>query len=87
MENENGSEPAGGLASSLECVFGSVCVSWGVAGTYHALVGFFTRVDPHVDQKLVAGVKRLVAADAPSPETGEVLSFALVNMHLFDVPH
>ena len=64
-----------------------MCLSWGVVGTYHALVGFLPRVDPHVDEELVAGVKRLVAADAAGPEAGEVLSFALVNVHLFDVPH
>lgn len=55
--------------------------------TYHTLVGLLSRVDSHMDEQLVAGVEWLVATDASSPEASEVLTFPLVDMHLFDVPH
>lgn len=55
--------------------------------THHALVRFLSRVDSHVNEQLVAGVEGLVAANAASPETGEVLTFALVNVDLLNVPH
>lgn len=56
-------------------------------GTHHTLVRLLSRVDSHVDEEFVAGVEGLVAADAAGPEAGEVLPFALVNVHLLDVPH
>ena len=40
-----------------------------------------------MDQQLVASVEGLVAPHTASPETGKLLSFALVDMHLLDVPH
>lgn len=55
--------------------------------THHTLVGFLSRVDPHVDEQLVAGVEGLVAADAAGPEAGEVLTFALVDVDFLYVPH
>lgn len=55
--------------------------------THHTLVRFFSGVDPHVNEQLVAGVEGLVAANAASPETGEVLTFALVDVDLLNVPH
>lgn len=55
--------------------------------THHTLVRLLSRVDSHVNEQLVAGVKRLVTADAAGPEAGEVLSFALVDVDLLDVPH
>lgn len=55
--------------------------------THHALVWFLSRVDSHVDEQLVAGIEGLVATDAARPEAGEVLTFALVNVDLLDVPH
>lgn len=56
-------------------------------GTHHTLVGLLTRVHPHVDEQLVAGIEGLVAAHAACPEAGEVLALALVNVALLDVPH
>lgn len=56
-------------------------------GTHHTLVRLLSRVDSHVDEEFVAGVEGLVAADAAGPEAGEVLPFALVDVHLLDVPH
>lgn len=64
---------------------GGLVLGW--VGTHHTLVGLLSRVDPHVDEQLVSGVEGLVAADAAGPEAGEVLSFALVDVHLLDVPH
>lgn len=55
--------------------------------THHALIRFLSRVNSHVDEQLVAGVERLVAANAASPETREVLAFALVDVNLLNVPH
>lgn len=55
--------------------------------THHALVGFLSGVDSHVNEQLVAGVEGLVAANAASPETGEVLTFALVDVDFLNVPH
>ena len=55
--------------------------------TYHALVGFLPRVYPHVDEKLVAGIERLVTSHAARPETGKLLPFPLVYVRLLDVPH
>ena len=56
-------------------------------GTHHAFVGLLTRVHPHVDEQLVAGVEGLVATHAACPEAGEVLALALVYVALLDVPH
>ncbi len=53
--------------------------------THRALVGFLPGVDPHVDQELVACVERLVFARTPSPEAGEVLALALVDVDLLKV--
>lgn len=55
--------------------------------THHTLVRFLSGVDSHVNEQLVAGVEGLVAANAASPETGEVLTFALVDVDLLNVPH
>lgn len=55
--------------------------------THHAFIGFFSRVDPHVDEQLVASVEGFVASHAAGPETGKLFAFALVDVHLLDVPH
>ncbi len=55
--------------------------------THHAFIGFFSRMDPHVDEQLVAGVEGFVASHAAGPETAELFPFALVDVHLLDVPH
>lgn len=55
--------------------------------THHTLVRFLSGVDSHVNEQLVAGVEGLIAANAASPETGEVLTFALVDVDLLNVPH
>lgn len=55
--------------------------------THHTLVRFLSGVHSHVNEQLVASVEGLVAPNAASPETGEVLTFALVNVDLFNVPH
>lgn len=55
--------------------------------THRALVGLLSGVDSHVDQQFVAGVERLVPPRTPCPEAGEVFPFALVYVHLLDVPH
>ena len=44
-------------------------------------------MDPHVDEQLVASVEGLVPSDAAGPETCKLFPFALVDVHLFDVPH
>lgn len=56
-------------------------------GTHHAFVGLLSRVDPHVDEKLVAGVEGLVTPHTTGPEAGEVFALALVDVALLDVPH
>lgn len=55
--------------------------------THHTLVRLLSGVDSHVNEQLVAGIEGLVAANAAGPETGEVLSFALVNVDLLNMPH
>ena len=44
-------------------------------------------MDPHVDEQLVASVEGFVASHAASPETGKLLPFALIDVHLLNVPH
>jgi len=55
--------------------------------THHTLVGFLSGVDPHVNEQFVAGVEGFVATNAAGPETGEVLTFALVDVDFLNVPH
>lgn len=55
--------------------------------THHTLVGFLSRMDPHVNEQLVACIEGLVAPNTASPETGEVLTFALVDVDLFNMSH
>lgn len=40
-----------------------------------------------MNQQLVTGIEGLVAANAAGPETGKVLSFALVNVDFLNVPN
>lgn len=40
-----------------------------------------------MDEQLVASVERFVASHAASPETGKLFPFALIDVHLLDVPH
>lgn len=61
--------------------------SYRIMMTHHTLVRFLSGVDSHVNKQLVAGVEGLIAANAASPETGEVLTFALVDVDLLNVPH
>lgn len=56
-----------------------------VAPFKHALVRFFSRMNPHVNQQFVTGIEGFIAADAACPKASEVLSFPLVNVRLFYV--
>ena len=55
--------------------------------THHAFVGFFSRMNPHVDEELVASVEGFVAPHTAGPETRKLLPFTLVDVNLLDVPH
>lgn len=54
--------------------------------TYHTLVGFLSRVDPHVNEQFVAGIEGFVAANAAGPETSKVFAFPLIDVHFLNVP-
>lgn len=55
--------------------------------TYHAFVRFLSRVNPHVDEQLVAGIEGFVATDTSGPKAGEVLTLSLVDVDLLDMPN
>lgn len=80
----HGSLPSSGCRDGLPMV---PCPGGPWPHTHHALVGLLTRVYPHMDEQLIAGIEGLVAAHAASPEAGEVLAFALVNVALLNVPY
>lgn len=40
-----------------------------------------------MNEQLVASVEGFVTSHAAGPETGKLFPFALVNVHLLDVPH
>lgn len=80
--------PKGGLSSAVSsAALRGALREAGRPWTHHALVGLLTRVYPHVDEQLVAGIEGLVAAHAASPEASEVFAFALIDVALLDVPH
>lgn len=54
---------------------------------YRALIGLLSRMDPHVDEKLVSGIEGLVVAWTAHPVACEILSPALFHVRLFYVPH
>lgn len=55
--------------------------------THHTFVGFLSRMDPHVDEQLVASIEGFVTSHATSPETGKLFPFALIDVHLLNVSH
>lgn len=57
-----------------------------VTALKHTLVGFLSRVDPHVNEQFIASVEGFVSANAASPEAGEVLAFSLIDVHFLNVP-
>ena len=58
------------------------------SSTYGAAVGSFSAVYPHVNDKLVSGVERLLFSYAILPETDEwVIGFSLIYVNLLDVPY
>lgn len=56
-----------------------------VATFKHALVWFFSRMNPHMNQQFVTSIEGFVSADTACPKASEVLSFPLVNVRLFYV--
>lgn len=54
---------------------------------YRALIGFLSRMDPHVDKKLVSGIEGLEVAWTAHPVASEILSFPLVHMYFLYMPH
>lgn len=56
-----------------------------VAPFKHALVWFFSRMNPHMNQQFVTSIERFISADTACPKASEVLSFPLVNVSLFYV--
>ncbi len=55
--------------------------------THHAFVRFLSRVNPHMDEQLVAGVEGFVAPHTSGPKAGEILALALVDVDLLDMPN
>lgn len=54
------------------------CVRLMMMHSYRAAIGFLARVDAHVNQQLVAGVKRSVSARTAGPEACEIFRTPLV---------
>lgn len=54
---------------------------------HRALVGFLSRVDPHVDEEFVAGVERLALSRAHMPHAREVVHLPLLYVGVLYVLH